>query len=259
MKGDDAPFMRLPPKTARIIAQSPESTEEGLSFLRAWRRGELTGEARRLERDLYVLAISAGIVTGTKISPRPGASEPSRFLAEVERKGTFEKALRKLPPARVEAAKSHLEDAFRLGHDLGSKAPSLVRKGRKGASTARAAPTDEIETIHDEFFEILMEAPITGLSRSSHRMSANKFLANRLAEDPDFAQELSSLLRKSVLEHMQSGKSGFLNPPGTEWHHQTGRPGFVQLLRREAHRDKRLQDFLHKGGIGGHKVHHSKN
>ena len=47
--------MRLPPKTARIIAQSPESTEEGLSFLRAWRRGELTGEALdRRARDLLI-------------------------------------------------------------------------------------------------------------------------------------------------------------------------------------------------------------
>ncbi len=54
-KGDDAPFMRLPPKTARIIAQSPESTEVGLSFLRAWRRGELTGEALdRRARDLLI-------------------------------------------------------------------------------------------------------------------------------------------------------------------------------------------------------------
>ena len=55
MKGDDAPFMRLPPRLARSIARGPESTAEGLSFLRAWRRGELTGDALdRRARDLLI-------------------------------------------------------------------------------------------------------------------------------------------------------------------------------------------------------------
>ena len=54
-KGDDAPFMQLPPRLARSIARGPESTAEGLSFLRAWRRGELTGDALdRRARDLLI-------------------------------------------------------------------------------------------------------------------------------------------------------------------------------------------------------------
>ncbi|HIF9111856.1 TPA: RHS repeat-associated core domain-containing protein [Photobacterium damselae] len=101
------------------------------------------------------------------------------------------------------------------------------------------------------FLEVLTEAPISGTTRSAHRNSANKALANALENDSSFAKGMNNLLDKDVLQHMKSGKSGLKNPPGTEWHHPKGNPESMQLLRKEVHRDKSLQNVLHKDGTGG--------
>ncbi|HIF9069976.1 TPA: HNH endonuclease [Photobacterium damselae] len=101
------------------------------------------------------------------------------------------------------------------------------------------------------FLEVLTEAPISGTTRSAHRNSANKALANALENDSSFAKGMNNLLDKDVLQHMKSGKSGLKNPLGTEWHHPKGNPESMQLLRKEVYRDKSLQNVLHKDGIGG--------
>ncbi|KJZ13314.1 hypothetical protein TW85_13945 [Marinomonas sp. S3726] len=66
---------------------------------------------------------------------------------------------------------------------------------------------------------------------------------------------MNELLGKDVLQHMKSGKSGLKNPPRTEWHHPKGNSGSMQLLRKEVHRDKNLQNDLHKDGTGGFADH----
>ncbi|MBW3695094.1 type IV secretion protein Rhs [Vibrio sp. T187] len=105
------------------------------------------------------------------------------------------------------------------------------------------------------FHEVLTDAPISGTTRSAHRNSANKALANALENDSSFAKGMNNLLDKDILQHMKSGKSGLKNPPGTEWHHPKGNPGSMQLLRKEVHRDKSLQNVLHKDGTGGFADH----
>ncbi len=65
-------------------------------------------------------------------------------------------------------------------------------------------------------------------------------------------QGMNQLLGKDVLRHMKSGKSGLKNPPGTEWHHPKENPGYMQLLKKEVHRDKGLQNILHRDGTGGY-------
>lgn len=66
---------------------------------------------------------------------------------------------------------------------------------------------------------------------------------------------MNKLLGKDALQHMKSGKSGLKNPPGTEWHHPKGDAGTMQLLRKEVHRDKSLQNVLHKDGTDGFADH----
>ncbi|UQG62503.1 HNH endonuclease [Marinobacter sp. M3C] len=96
---------------------------------------------------------------------------------------------------------------------------------------------------------------MSGTTRSAHRNSANKNLANALEGDSNFAQGMNKLLGKDALQHMKSGKSGLKNPPGTEWHHPKGDAGTMQLLRKEVHRDKSLQNVLHKDGTDGFADH----
>ena len=54
---------------------------------------------------------------------------------------------------------------------------------------------------------------------------------------------------------MQSGKSALKNPPGTQWHHPKDNPNVMQLLRKEVHQDKSLQNYLHKDVTGGFADH----
>lgn len=62
---------------------------------------------------------------------------------------------------------------------------------------------------------------------------------------------MNDLLGTDVLKHMKSGTSGLKKPPGTEWHHPKNSADSMQLLRKEVHRDKSLQDVLHTDGTGG--------
>jgi hypothetical protein len=69
--------------------------------------------------------------------------------------------------------------------------------------------------VYENFFEV----PITGASRTAHRSSANRHLANELSQNADFAAAFNREFGTDVLQHMQSGKK-LLNPrndktPGT--------------------------------------------
>jgi|GEM_PF-3489316 len=107
------------------------------------------------------------------------------------------------------------------------------------------------KTINDGYFEILAEAPIRGTSRSAHRTSANKAFAQELSTDTSFSRGMDDLLGADVLSHMQTGKGALKNPPGTQWHHPKDNPEIMQLLRKDVHQDKTLQNYLHEDGTGG--------
>ena len=83
-------------------------------------------DARRLERDLYAGVTVLGLKSGPALGLQPRLPGPKRVLADANRQGVFEKALAKLPPDQMEAAKAQLESAFRKGHELGVKARSVT-------------------------------------------------------------------------------------------------------------------------------------
>ncbi len=66
---------------------------------------------------------------------------------------------------------------------------------------------------------------------------------------------MNNVLGQDVLKHMQSGKGALKNPPGTQWHHPKDNPNVMQLLRKDVHQDKSLQNYLHKDGTGGFADH----
>ncbi len=99
-------------------------------------------------------------------------------------------------------------------------------------------------------YEALFEAPIRGMSRAAHRVSANEFLANLLRNDSQLREMLNQELGGNVLQHMESGRN-LLNPPGTVWHHPFDNPNVMQLLRTSEHTAPPLQPVLHPGGVGG--------
>ena len=101
-------------------------------------------------------------------------------------------------------------------------------------------------------YEVLFEAPVTGTTRTAHRTSANQFLANQLMNDAQLSGMFNQVLGGNVLEHMQSGRSGLINPPGTVWHHPFENPNVLQLLRGNEHTARPLQTVLHPGGRGGY-------
>ena len=127
---------------------------------------------------------------------------------------------------------------------------------KNSASSGKVAGGSDV-TKSGGFYEVLTEVPISGTSRSAHRNSANKAFVNVIENDSSFAIGMNNLLGKDVLQHMKSGKSGLKNPPDTEWHHPKSDPGLIQLLRKEVHRDKNLQNVLHEGGTGGFAEHFS--
>jgi RHS repeat-associated protein len=100
-------------------------------------------------------------------------------------------------------------------------------------------------------YEALFESPISGTSRAAHRASANDFLANQLRNDSQLSGMFNQELGGNVLQHMESGSSGLLNPPGTAWHHPFDNSNVMQLLRTSEHTAPSLQPVLHPGGVGG--------
>lgn len=106
-----------------------------------------------------------------------------------------------------------------------------------------------------EFYEVLVEKPISGRGRGAHRASANVQLYRDLQANPDLARMFDTELGTNVLEHMSSGKR-LLNPLGTIWHHPEFNAHVVQLLRETEHRNPLTQPTLHPGGIGGFGAHY---
>lgn len=121
---------------------------------------------------------------------------------------------------------------------------AFATEGRGTAAAKAAVPRNP------NVYEALFEAPISGTTRSAHRASANRYLANELQQNADLANMMNQQFGGNVLEHMKSGRK-LLNPPGTVWHHPANNPNMVQLLRRSEHTAPSLQPVLHPGGIGG--------
>ncbi len=143
---------------------------------------------------------------------------------------------------------------------------SLPVKGTKGVQyldDALRFADDALKVGEDVFdvsnnlrvYETLFEAPITGVSRSAHRASANKYLASQLQSSPELTVLLNEQLGADVLSHMQSGRN-LRNPPGTVWHHPSDRIGIMYLLRETEHTNPLLQEVLHKYRIGGYGLHY---
>ncbi|HVM53265.1 MAG TPA: hypothetical protein VM262_08720, partial [Acidimicrobiales bacterium] len=113
------------------------------------------------------------------------------------------------------------------------------------------APQTATRLTNGAQFEALSSQPISGVTRSAHRTAANKQLFSQLEADPALRQFYDDALGTDVMAHMQSGRSGLRNPPGTQWHHPTWDPDSMLLLRTEVHRHPLLQHILHPGARGG--------
>jgi hypothetical protein len=115
-------------------------------------------------------------------------------------------------------------------------------------SESAKAPSLPGRTNYD-VFETIFQHPAEG-PRSGHRLQANRRFRDLLKEDKEFSDSINELFGRDVLQHMGKSKSRSrpLNPPSTEWHHN--KPYDLRLLRKEEHRDKRLQHLLHPDGKG---------
>ena len=107
-------------------------------------------------------------------------------------------------------------------------------------------------------FSVITSAPVSGTTRSAHRASANADLAAALRADSAYAAQMNKEFGTDVLGHMQSGRGGLRNPPGTEWHHPKADPSSMWLLKGDVHRSPSLQNYLHGGGSGGFADYYGK-
>ena len=120
------------------------------------------------------------------------------------------------------------------------------------------APKGTVETLKHRYgvYEVLTQQGISGTTRGAHRASANRALLKAIDGDPNFARQMGEIIGvDDIAAHMRSGRSGLLNPPGTEWHHPIDNPAVMQLLLREVHRHPQLQGILHPDNIGGFGTH----
>jgi RHS repeat-associated protein len=114
-------------------------------------------------------------------------------------------------------------------------------------------------------YPVLTKQPISGLTRAQHRASANNNLMNNLKNDPAFADKLAKELGYSsgddLIKYMESGKSGYLNPKGTVWHHPVNDPSVMELLKVDIHTSPTLQEILHPGpnNSGGFSQNYGNN
>jgi len=207
-------------------------------------------DGRQAESALYYG--SGGMLAAQTLAEDPELDHTIRSIQNEGHKGTIVGG--GLVMGSILAGKAVLAIASRTPNAYMFGVETLA--GEAGISYACAGGTGTAYLlIKGNFHEVLSEVVISGATRTAHRTSANKTFANTLEGDANFAQWMSRLLGKDVLTHMNSGKSGLKNPPGTEWHHPKGIPSIMLLLRREVHRDKSLQGVLHKDGTGGFADH----
>lgn len=167
-------------------------------------------------------------------------------------------------PAATPAAQSYLADAAtsaELGEHASSQRmaaprhryddPSHLARASARLDGYRLAPNTATRLTNGTQFETLSSQPISGVTRSAHRTAANKQLFSQLDADPALRQFYDDALGTDVMAHMQSGRSGLRNPPGTQWHHPTWDSDSLLVLRNEVHRHPMLQGILHPGARGG--------
>jgi RHS repeat-associated protein len=155
--------------------------------------------------------------------------------------------------ALTAVAQSPLGDAGLIQSLQGMGPPGALVGGtlRILAGIGRAAEAGPIAG-GSSYYQVFSEQPISGLSRTAQRATANQGLLNDLQSDPNFAQSFNNQLGTDVVSHMQSGANGLRNPPGLVWHHPIDNPSVVQLVPQTEHTDAALRDILHPGGIGGY-------
>ena len=172
------------------------------------------------------------------------AADDSKLMARVEEKAWASALAAVVPTGGPDSGKNQKKPA--------ANAREKAKKGDKTTSP----PTNESpkqsslpERTNYKVFESIHQQTVDGPKRG-HRVKANRRLRSELEQNPEFSDAINELFGKKVLEHMNSGKNKGrpLNPPSTEWHHN--RTYDVRLLRKEEHRDPRLQDLLHPDGKG---------
>jgi hypothetical protein len=159
---DAAGRAMLAPIAGGIAAVGQAAQEVGMSRT----------DARRLERDLNVLAVSLGVVTGGAMGGRPGMPRPERVLAESNARGMLDTALLDLPRKARPIAKQRLREAFKEGERVGDEAAKVRQQrvaDRKAEAAARATAV-----------EIAFKPPLTRLpaeSKATNPMTVTQFEA----------------------------------------------------------------------------------
>lgn len=158
------------------------------------------------------------------------------------------------------ASRSSLASNYRMQFPLTLSEQPVLSMNGFGAIRGLRSPIVSVGgpppvVVNGNFFEVVSQAPIAGMTRLSHRASANSYLADQLRLYPSYAQDVNALLGHDVLRHMQSGAGRLRNPYGTEWHHPKTDPAVMWLLRRDVHRNPALQEYLHRYGSGGFAEH----
>lgn len=154
-------------------------------------------------------------------------------------------------PKLAEAIKAEIQRIARQ-HGPTYENPLFVGNVRASIEQMmRPAAAESTAVRNPNVYEAIFESPINGTTRAAHRASANDFLAGQLKADSQLNGSFNELFGQNVLEHMESGSSGLLNPPRAVWHHPFENPNVMQLLRSSEHTSPTLQSILHPDGIGG--------
>ena len=196
---DAAGRSALAPLVGGIAAVTQAAREVGMSE---------TG-ARKLERDLNAIAVSASVASGGMLGGPPRVPWPRRVLAEADLRGVIDDAVRTLPREARTGVKEKLRDAFKAGEEAGKEAAeaSQAPEGIPKSAAISASPESQF----------VSKPPLATLPDSSptvNPMTAEEFrsLPQRGKIDPHrirtlqnfnndkFRPEKGDGQRKSVLE-----------------------------------------------------------
>lgn len=138
------------------------------------------------------------------------------------------------------------------GLAIGVLTKSLGKFIKGPAKKAMGEVVDALDDKTDDIVKYTKKLDVNGpTSRSSHRRLANLDFADELQSNKTLRNQLvkDGLDPEAMLAHMNSGKSGLLNPKGFEWHHSLGSKEDLLLISNGNHRAiGTLHDALGRGG-----------